>query len=79
MEASIVELRYKMNDVLRALERKEEVTVLYRGKVKGTIKPVQSCVQADALKHPFFGSEKGRRESIADEMEKLRGGRFGGL
>ena len=79
MEASIVELRYKMNDVLRALDRKEEVTVLYRGKVKGTIKPVQSPAEADALKHPFFGSGKGRRGSIAGEMERLRGGRFGAL
>lgn len=79
MEASIVELRYKMNDVLRALDRKEEVTVLYRGKVKGTIKPVQSSTEADALKHPFFGSEKGRCETIADKMDKLRGGRFGDL
>ncbi len=79
MEASIVELRYKMNDVLRALERKEEVTVLYRGKVKGTIKPVQSSAEADALKHPFFGSEIGQCESIANEMGKLRGGRFDGL
>ena len=40
MEASIVDLRYKMNDVLKALDRKEEVTVLYRGTVKGKIIPV---------------------------------------
>jgi hypothetical protein len=79
MEASIIELRYKMKDVLRALERKEEVTVLYRGKVKGTIKPVQASSEVDVTKHPFFGSASEPQESIAGEMEKLRGGRFGAL
>ncbi len=39
MEASIVDLRYKMNDVLKALERNEKVTILYRGKPKGLIIP----------------------------------------
>ena len=79
MEASIIELRYKMKDVLRALDRKEEVTVLYRGKVKGTIKPVQPSAEVDARKHPFFGSASESEESISEEMEKLRGGRFGAL
>ncbi len=37
MEATIVDLRYKMNDILKALNRNENVDVLYRGKLKGTI------------------------------------------
>ena len=32
MDASIVHLRYRMKDVLRAIDRGETVTVLYRGK-----------------------------------------------
>lgn len=79
MKASILELRYKMKDVLRALERKERVTILYRGKVKGTITPADSTTETTARKHPFFGSLSGERTSIAGEMEKLRGGRFGAL
>lgn len=39
MRASVVDLRYRMKDVLRALDRNEEVTVTYRGKVKGVIVP----------------------------------------
>ena len=35
MEASVVDLRYKMNDVLKALDRKEEVTNFTEGKSKG--------------------------------------------
>ncbi len=79
MKASIIELRYKMKDVLRALDRKEEVTVLYRGKVKGTIKPVNTSSEVDATKHPFFGSAPDEEERIVEKMEKLRGGRFSAL
>jgi hypothetical protein len=39
MKATVVDLRYKMNDVLKALDRNEKVTVLYRGKVKGVLIP----------------------------------------
>ena len=35
MKATVVDLRYKMNDVLKVLDRNEKVTILYRGKVKG--------------------------------------------
>ncbi len=79
MKASIIDLRYKMKDVLRALDRKEEVTILYRGKVKGTIRPAKACAEVDARKHPFFGSLSTEGDSIAGEMEKLRGGRFGAV
>ena len=43
MEASVVDLRYKMKDVLEALERKETVTILYHGKIKGKIVPVSEA------------------------------------
>lgn len=76
MKASILELRYKMKDVLRALDRKEQVTILYRGKVKGTITPTDASTETTARKHPFFGSLSGEQTSIPEEMEKLRGGRF---
>jgi len=79
MEASIIDLRYKMKDVLCALERKEEVTILYRGKVKGTIMPTGAGTAMDVRNHPFFGSSSGEGESIATEMDRLRGGRFGAL
>ena len=76
MKKSIFELRYKMNHVLRALDRREEVTIIYRGKVKGTITPADPTTDATARKHPFFGSLSAQQPSIAEEMEKLRAGRF---
>ncbi|MGA1839044.1 MAG: hypothetical protein ACMUIU_00315 [bacterium] len=45
IKAIVVDLRYKMTDVLKALERNEKVTVLYRVKVKGVIVPIQANKQ----------------------------------
>ncbi len=75
MEATVVDLRYKMKDVLKALERNEEVNILYHGKVKGTIKPAQSPSSLKVREHPFFNMSPSDR-SVLEEMEKLRGGRY---
>ncbi|MEM9481088.1 MAG: type II toxin-antitoxin system Phd/YefM family antitoxin [Verrucomicrobiota bacterium] len=75
MEASIVDLRYKMKDVLQALERNEEVTVLHRGQVKGTIVPKNPDKPRSAAKHPFFGSVSDEQMTVDEVMEDLRGGR----
>ena len=37
MKATIVDLRYRMNDILKALERNEDVNILYHGKTKGVL------------------------------------------
>jgi len=42
MNATIVELKYKLKEILSALEKREQITILYRGKVKGTIVPVDN-------------------------------------
>ena len=56
MKATLVDLRYKMNDVLKALARNEKVTVLYRGKVKGVIIPPEKGKDFKITDHPFFFS-----------------------
>jgi antitoxin (DNA-binding transcriptional repressor) of toxin-antitoxin stability system len=40
MNATIGDLRYRMKDVLRAIDRGETVTVLYRGKAKAALMPI---------------------------------------
>ena len=77
MEASIVDLRYKMNDVLKALERNEEVTILYRGQPKGLIIPFKKENSQKSLKdHPFYGMNKKLKNSVEDVIKTLRGGRY---
>ncbi len=75
MKATIVDLRYKMKDVLKALDRNEEVGILYHGKIKGTIKPVRKITTLRVVEHPFFGMARSSR-SVDEEMSKLRGGRY---
>jgi hypothetical protein len=80
MKATIVDLRYKMNDVLKALDRKEEVTVLYRGKVKGVLVPSREKTRSRMSEHPFFGMSVSSAEKIVlEEMNDLRGSRFDDL
>ena len=74
MQATIVDLRYKMNQVLKALERNETVSVLYRGKLKGVLSPATTTSTAKVTEHRFFGCRKDA-QSVQEVMEQLRGGR----
>jgi len=75
MKASIVDLRYHMNEVLRALERNEDVCILSRGKLKGVIKPANGKPRMKVRDHPFFNMLQSS-EAVERQMEKLRGGRY---
>lgn len=78
MNASIVELRYKMRDVLSALERNEKVSILYHGKLKGVIFPLEVIGERSGIsvqKHPFFGMARSK-ESVEATMHRIRGVRY---
>jgi prevent-host-death family protein len=81
MKASIVDLRYRMKDVLRAIDRGETVTVLYRGKEKAKLVPIEDTPANGETKKvkftetPFFGMWKDR-EGMKDPVawvRKMRG------
>ncbi len=79
MEASIVDLRYKMKDILQALERRETVQILYHGKVKGKIVPSFNKKGLKIQDHPFFGMTKQLRGKVEDIMSSLRSERYNAL
>ncbi len=80
MKASVVDLRYKMNDVLKALDRNEEVTILYRGKIKGVLIPSRKKNQTKMVDHPFFGmSAQTDKKSVQEQMDYLRRARYGDI
>ena len=74
MEASIVDLRYKMNDVLRAIERNEDVKILYHGKIKGIIKPHTEKGSKHVLDTSLFNMLQDS-ETVDEKIERLRRGR----
>ena len=79
MKASVVDLRYRMNDVLKALDRNEKVTVLYRGKVKGVLVPVDRGKRRDIKNHPFVGMRSRETKSVEETMRELRSPRYDDL
>ncbi len=78
MNASVVDLRYRMKEVLEALDRREQVNVLYHGKIKGVLSPVVNESANTVFSHPYFGMVQ-TEESVEDTLNRLRGGRYGAL
>ena len=77
MKATVVDLRYKLNDVLEALDRNEKVTVLYRGKVKGILIPAAQKKDMRITDHPFFGMlSQDTKKSVSNELNDLRKARY---
>ncbi len=72
MKASIVDLRYKTNEILKALERNESVTVLYHGKIKGIIKPARENSVLKIRDHPFFGMDSQTEKTVLEELDDIR-------
>ncbi|RLD11429.1 MAG: type II toxin-antitoxin system Phd/YefM family antitoxin [Chlamydiae bacterium] len=75
MEATIVDLRYKMNDVMKALNRNEDVKILYRGTLKGILSANVKKANIKIADHPFFNMNK-ENEPVDEAMNKLRKGRY---
>jgi hypothetical protein len=74
MQATVVDLRYRMNDILKALARNESVEILYHGKTRGVLKSHSGSVSMKVKDHPFFNMGKSSM-SVDEEMARLREGR----
>lgn len=77
MNASIVDLRYHMKDVLRAIDRGETVTILYRGKEKAKLMPISPTAARPnprapkTADQPLFGLWRDR-DDLADPVTFVR-------
>ena len=80
MKASIVDLRRRMGEVLRALDRNETVKILYRGRERAIMIPsgTNQRKSRPISEHPAFGIWKDRKdvEDIEAHIRELREGRF---
>ena len=79
MKASILDLRRKMKEILRALDRNESVKILYRGKQKGILYPsnADEGKAGSVAEHPAFGMWKDRDDmrDVEKAVRRVRGGR----
>jgi hypothetical protein len=79
MEASVVDLRYRMADVLKALERNESVRITHRGRLRGIIHPPGHEQRSISKDHPFFSLAKGDKRPVTEVMDQIRGSRYDDL
>ena len=75
MKISVIDLRYRMKEILKAIDRHEEVTILYHGKVKGVIKPKVSSRNRRISEHPFFNMYQSKK-AVNDVIADLRRDRY---
>lgn len=78
MKASILDLRRRMREILKALDKNEQITLTYRGREKAKIIPFGLSQNADFRKHRAFGLWKDRKDlaDVAKVVRKMRKGRF---
>jgi len=79
MKASFVDLRTKSNEILLALNRNEQITILYRGKPTAIMLPIGNASESAgrAKEHPAFGLWADRKElkDVPSHVRQLREGR----
>lgn len=76
MKPSVVDMRYKMAEVLDALDRSESVEIVYHGKTKGVIQPVGLKPGKSVKEHRFFGMYNENEQPVSITMEEVRGQRY---
>ena len=84
MQASFVDLRKKSAEIIKALSRKERVTVLYRGKPAAIMEPIDGRVSDEsqpASQHQAFGiwADQAENSSVEEQVRSLRSKRFDDL
>ena len=84
MKATILDLRRRMGEVIKALDRNEPVTILYRGRPKGILYPMPGTQRKERplTEDPAFGMWKDREdmkdvEGYIRRMRQRRLRRFG--
>jgi len=78
MNATVLDLRRNMKGVLAALDRRETVTLTYRGRKKAVIVPCdQRQIQRHVSEHPAFGmwADRDDMANVEAYVRTLRKGR----
>ena len=71
MKATILDLRYRMNDILKAIDRNEKVSISYHGKQKGVIVSDTGHSARKVTEHPFFNMRITSRETLTKKESLL--------
>lgn len=74
MKASVMDLRYRTEEILRALDARQEITLTQRGTEKGRISPTEAKprVHGSLLWHPAIGLWADCTESVPELIARIR-------
>jgi antitoxin (DNA-binding transcriptional repressor) of toxin-antitoxin stability system len=74
MKASVMDLRYRTKEVLRALDAKEEIVLTHRGRAKGKIVPMaaESSARIKVASHEAVGMWADELETVAEKLLRIR-------
>ena len=78
MNATLVDLRYRTKDIMRAIERNETVHIFSHGKLRADLVPAKAKKAAtkagrrSIFDDPIFGSRKDDTEPVQDMVRRLR-------
>ena len=83
MKATVLDLRRRMSDVLRALEHNESVTILYRGREKAILSPAKhfKASSKSLREHSVFGMwrDQDAIKDVPGYIRRLRRGRYNAI
>jgi len=83
MEASIVDLRRRMKDILKALDRNETITITYHGSPRAKLVPIDEAHKnrSRAKDDPSFGMWADREDmkDVKAYVRRLRRNRYSDL
>lgn len=74
MKATVMDLRYRTKEILRALNAREEITLTHRGTEKGKIIPVEAKPRAHGSlsEHPVVGMWADCVETVPELIARIR-------
>ena len=79
MKATVLDLRRRTSEILKALDRNETVTIFYRGRPKGILYPAGRTQKKrrSVAEHPACGMWKDRKdmEDVEAYVRRMREGR----
>ena len=76
MEASVLDLRKNMKDILAAIDRRENVILTYRGKRKAIIMPIDEVTESEPKCSDFeacgMWADRDDMADVQEYVQKLR-------
>ena len=76
MEITFNSLKNQKSKILTELKKQHAIYLTDAGKIKALIIPLPQSRKMEVSKHPLFGYSKNSKETVAQQIKKMRKGRY---